>query len=154
MPEISEEDWKEFRRLKAIGKSVLTGLREEGFSGKAFELFKYRKNFLTRDPDDYSVEVVGSFPGDRGDRVDIFLRIENAIIKDARYRTDGCPGAVISASALTDWVIGRDLEKVSSLNVSSILNYLKEGSKGLPEHMHDCCGIAVGSLKDALEKVI
>ncbi len=50
MPEISEEELEELKRLKSVEQSVIAGLREEGFSEKAIEFFRYRKNFLL--PDD------------------------------------------------------------------------------------------------------
>lgn len=152
MPEISEEEHEELKRLKLVEQSVIAGLREEGFSEKALELFRYRKNFLTQYPSEYNADVKGEFTGSCGDHVDIYLKIEENKIEDAKYRTDGCPGAVTSTSALTELVVGKEIEEAKEINVNSIIEYLKEGSGGLPKHMYDCCGIAVGSLRDGIKK--
>lgn len=146
-----KKNLKELERLKLVEQSVIMGLREEGFSEKALELFRYRKNYLTIHPSDYKANVVGSFTGSCGDKVEIYLKIKGDMIKEARFLTDGCPGAVTSASALIELAVGKNTEEARKLNVISITEYLKEGSRGLPKHMYDCCGIAVGALINALK---
>lgn len=147
-----EKKLEEMKRLKLVEQSVITGLKEEGFSEKALELFQYRKNFLIGNLAEYRADVIGSFTGSCGDRVDIYLKIEEDVIKDAKYTTDGCPGAVTSASAVTLLLIGKRVDEAKNLNINSIIEYLKEGQKSLPKHMYDCCGISIGSLKDAIGK--
>jgi|AntAceMinimDraft_9_1070365.scaffolds.fasta_scaffold62080_4 nitrogen fixation NifU-like protein len=147
-----EKKLGEMARLKLVEQSVIAGLREEGFSEKALELFRYRKNFLIGGPEEYEADVVGSFTGSCGDRVDIYLKIEENVIKDAKYTTNGCPGAVTSASAVTLLLIGKRIDEAKNLNIKSVIEYLKKGQKSLPKHMYDCCGIPIGSLKDAVSK--
>jgi NifU-like protein len=81
------------------------------------------------------------------------LRIdkEKGTIEDAKYRTDGCPGAVTSASALTELAKGKRLEETLRLNVDDVVRYLEDGTGSLPKHMWDCCAIAVGSLREAIK---
>jgi len=74
--------------LKTNGKISFNRFEEEKFSEKALELFKCRKNFLTQNPGN----------------------------QDARYRTDGCPGAVTSASALTTLATGKDVKEAKKIN--------------------------------------
>lgn len=148
-----ERKLEELERLKLVEQSVIAGLEEGGFSDKAIELFRYRKNFLL--PDDSlkdEPDIVGSFTGACGDHVEMYLTIDQDIIKDAKFLTDGCPGAVTSASALTGLAMGKDIEEAEKLSVKSVVEYLKEGSRGLPKSMYDCCGIAVGSLRNAIKK--
>lgn len=153
MPEISKEELEELRRLRLVEQSVIAGLREEGFSDKALEYFRYRKNFLLpNDPLKDNPNIVGSFTGACGDHVDIYLKIEGDRIKDAKYLTDGCPGAVTSASALTETIKGKRIDQIIRLRVPDIVGFLKEGPRGLPKHMYDCCGIAIGALRDAIAK--
>lgn len=143
---------EELERLRLVEQSVIAGLKEEGFSDKALELFRYRKNFLIQDPSEYKADVRGSFTGVCGDHVDTYLKIEGNKIKDAKYHTDGCPGAVTSASALAELAIGRTIKEAEKLSVKSVVEYLKKGPKGLPKNMYDCCGIAIGSLRDGIKK--
>lgn len=44
----------------------------------------------------------------------------------------------------------RSLAQARKLGVQDVTKFLKEGSKGLPRNMWDCCGIAVGSLRQAI----
>jgi nitrogen fixation NifU-like protein len=153
MPEISGEELEELRRLTLVEQSVMAGLREGGFSEKALEFFRYRKNFLLPDdPLKDMADVVGKFTGACGDHVDIYLKIDQDIIKDAKFLTDGCPGAVTSASALIEMIKGESTTRASELKVPHVVGFLKEGAKGLPKNMHDCCGIAIGALRDAIAR--
>lgn len=146
-----EKKLEELKRLEQVEKSVISGLREGGFSDKAIGFFRYRRNFLVEgDPLGYSADAIGNFTGSCGDTITIYLRIKGNTIRDAKYRTDGCPGAVTSASALTELIRGKNIEEASKLNVDSVVEFLKEGSRGLPKNMYDCCGIAVGSLRKAI----
>lgn len=145
-----EKKLEEMRRLKLVEQSVIAGLREEGFSEKAVKLFRYRENFLIINPREYEADAVGSFTGSCGDRVDIYLKIEEDIIIDVKYTTDGCPGAVTSASALTSQLIGKSISEAKKLNTNSIVEYLREDQKSLPKHMYNCCEIAVKSVKNAI----
>ena len=151
MPIISKEEFEELKRLREVEESVLVGLREEGFSEKAIELFRCRKNFLTEgDPFQKNADVIGSFAGSCGDQVDTYLKINKNMIEDAKYTTNGCPGVVTSASALTQFVKGNTLEEAGKLTMLDIVEFLKEGNKSLPKH--DCITIAIRSLKDAIRR--
>lgn len=141
----------ELQRLRLVEESVIVGLREEGFSEKAIKLFRYRKNFLTQqDVLKDSADAIGAFTGACGDQITTFLKIDRDLIDDAKYTTDGCPGAVTSASALIEMVKGKRLNEAAMLTVKDVTEFLKEGATGLPKNMWDCCGIAVGSLRQAI----
>jgi transcription termination factor NusB len=43
-----EQKLRDLERLKKVEQSIMVGLKEEGFSDKALDLFRYRKNFLSR----------------------------------------------------------------------------------------------------------
>jgi len=153
MPEVSRKELEELRRLKLVEQSVITGLKEAGFSDKALEFFGYKKNFLLDgDPLKEEADAIGGFTGACGDHVDIYLKIEKGTVKEAKFITYGCSGAVISAAALSEIVKGRNIDRAFRLTVSEVAEFLKEGVKGLPKHVHDCCGIAIGALKDAIAR--
>ncbi|HKJ68050.1 MAG TPA: iron-sulfur cluster assembly scaffold protein [bacterium] len=142
---------QELERLKLVEESVTVGLREEGFSEKAIELFRYRKNFLTQqDPLKDEADAIGSFTGACGDQITTYLKLRGDSIDDAKYTTDGCPGAVTSASALIEMVKGKNINEAAKLVVKDVIEFLKEGSTGLPRNMWDCCGIAIGALRQAI----
>ena len=146
MPEISEKELKELKRLRKVEK-------EEGFSDKALEFFRYRKNFLIEgDELENKADAIGNFTGACGDSVTIYLKISEGKVEDAKYRTNGCPGAVTGASALTEIAKGKTVEEVNKLKISDIVDFLREEDKSLPKHMYDCCGIAIGSLTKAIKQ--
>jgi NifU-like protein involved in Fe-S cluster formation len=150
-----EEKLKELQRLKNVEQSIIVGLKEEGFSDKALDFFRYRKIFLLEgDPLEKNADAIGHFTGKCGDHIDTYLKIdkEKGIIDDAKYRTDGCPGAVTSASALTELAKGKNVEEASKLNVSDVVRSLEDGTGSLPKHMWDCCAMAVGSLREAVKR--
>ena len=153
MPEISREELEELRRLKLVEQSVVTGLKEAGFSDKALEFFGYKKNFLL--DEDFlkrDADAIGGFTGACEDHVGIYLRIEENKIRDAKFVTYGCSGAVISAAALAEMAKNRNIDEAFKLNVSDVVEFLREGSKGLPKHVYDCCNIATGALKDVIAR--
>lgn len=148
-----EEELQELRRLKLVEESVIAGLKEEGFSDKALKYFRYRKNFILEDdPLKENADAKGGFTGSCGDHVDTYLKINGDIIQDTKYMTDGCPGAVTSASAITELAKGKTLEEAKKFTVRDVIADLKEGARGLPRHMYDCCGITVGSLREAIKQ--
>lgn len=148
-----EKELQDFKRLKLVEQSVIAGLKEEGFSDKAVKYFRYRKNFLLDDdPLKENADSVGGFTGTCGDHVDIYLKIDEGVIQDAKYQTDGCPGAVTSASAVTELAKNKTLGEARRVTVKDVVDHLKEGPKGLPKHMYDCCRIAVGSLREAINQ--
>lgn len=42
--------------------------------------------------------------------------------------------------------------KLLAVGIGMGIEHLKEGPRGLPRHMYDCCGIAVGSLREAIRR--
>ena len=154
MPDVSAEELEELKRLQLVEESVIAGLREQDFSEKAIELFRTRRNFiLQEDPLRDQADVIGSYTGSCGDHIELYLDVEDDTIVNARYFTDGCPGAVTSAAALSVIIDGMAIDEARSLGVPDIVDFLEEGSRGLPKNMHDCAGIAVGSLRDAMAEL-
>ena len=136
MPELSE------------GKLEL--LREAGYSEKAI---RYLQNDINvgkiENPD-----AVGDYTGECGDTIRIFLRVNENIIEDAKFIYSGCDGAGTSGSAITELAKGKGFEEAIKLSLGDVLEHLKVGEKSLPESKHDCCEIAIRSLRGAIEKYL
>ena len=150
-----EEKLKELERLKKVEQSLIVGLKEQGFSDKALNFFRFRLNFLLEDDQlEKNADTIGSFSGKCGDHINTYLKINKKgdSIEDAKYRTDGCPGAVTSASVLTELAKDKKLKDAIKLNVVDIVRSLEDGTGSLPKHMWDCCAIAVGSLRVAIKQ--
>lgn len=99
-----------------------------------------------------NADAIGGFTGSCEDHVDIYLRVEENTIRDVKFVTYGCSGAVISADALAEMAKNRNIDKAFKLNISDVVEFLREGSKRLPKNVYGCCSIATGALKDAIAR--
>ena len=68
------------------------------YTDKVKDLYKHPKNVGTIDNAD-AVGEVGSIVC--GDALTLYLKIEDNIIKDAKFQTFGCGSAIASSSAVT-----------------------------------------------------
>ncbi|RLJ03737.1 MAG: iron-sulfur cluster assembly scaffold protein [Candidatus Aenigmatarchaeota archaeon] len=124
-------------------------LKKSGFSDKAVRYITENKNYGEMN----NATVKGSHTGTCGDTIIIYLKLEGDVIKDASFIYTGCAGSAAAGSAITELVKGKTTEKASKLSLKDIIEFYKEGEKGLPEFKYDCGNIAVAALKDALKKV-
>ncbi|MEG1710475.1 MAG: iron-sulfur cluster assembly scaffold protein [Clostridia bacterium] len=81
-----------------------------------------------------------------GDIMEITLRIEDNIIKDAKFKTFGCAAAVATSSTATTMIIGKTLEEAESLKNSDVVEYLE----GLPPQKIHCSVLAEEAIKAAI----
>ena len=81
-----------------------------------------------------------------GDMMRLYLKIENGIIVDAKFKTFGCGAAIASSSILTELLIGKKVEdalKISNEAVAAALG-------GLPPVKIHCSVMAEEAVKAAL----
>ena len=50
-----------------------------------------------------------------GDKLKLYLKIENNVIKDAKFQTFGCGSAVAASSILTEMLIGKTLDEAKKI---------------------------------------
>lgn len=85
--------------------------------------------------------------GSCGDSIELYLRVQDEVITDARFMTNGCMHTIACASALTTLIKGQPVLKAANIS------YLEVEAEvgGLPEdHMH-CATLAEGALTQALQ---
>jgi len=81
------------------------------------------------------------------DVVEIYLLLESEIIKDAKFKVFGCPGAVSTTDAFIDLAKGKTIKKALSISEEDISNMLG----GLPlSHMH-CSRLPIEAFRKAVE---
>ncbi|MDR3216230.1 MAG: Fe-S cluster assembly scaffold protein NifU [Clostridiaceae bacterium] len=82
-----------------------------------------------------------------GDIMQISLRIEDGIIKDAKFKTFGCAAAIATSSVATEMVKGKTIEEALNLKNKEVVEYLE----GLPPQKIHCSVLAEEAIKAAIE---
>ncbi len=81
-----------------------------------------------------------------GDIMKIFLKIENGIIADVKFKTYGCASAIATSSIATEMIKGQPIEKAVELSNKAVV----EALGGLPAHKIHCSVLAEQAVKAAL----
>lgn len=114
------------------------------YSDKVIDHYRNPRNVGKIDNAD-AVGLAGSLAC--GDQLKIYLKIENNIVKDAKFQTFGCGSAVASSSILTEMIIGKTLEEVKKITNQDIADQLD----GLPPEKMHCSVMGYEALEDALK---
>ena len=80
-----------------------------------------------------------------GDVMKLQIRVENGIIKDAKFKTYGCGSAIASSSLVTEWVKGKTLEQAGQIKNAEIAEELS-----LPPVKIHCSILAEDAIKAAI----
>lgn len=81
-----------------------------------------------------------------GDIMKIYLKIENGIVADVRFKTYGCASAIATSSIATEMVKGQPIEKAIELSNKAVV----EALGGLPPHKIHCSVLAEQAIKAAV----
>ena len=81
-----------------------------------------------------------------GDIMKIFLKIENGIIADVKFKTYGCASAIATSSIATEMIKGHPIEDAVALSNKAVV----EALGGLPAHKIHCSVLAEQAIKAAL----
>jgi nitrogen fixation NifU-like protein len=82
-----------------------------------------------------------------GDVMKMFLKIENNIIVDAKFKTFGCGAAVATSSMVTEMVKGKTMEEALKISNKTVA----EALGGLPPIKMHCSVLAEEALRSALK---
>ncbi|HEY7294784.1 MAG TPA: iron-sulfur cluster assembly scaffold protein, partial [Dehalococcoidia bacterium] len=118
-------------------------MAEEAYSDTVLDHFQHPRNAGTLDhPDAVGVTTNPVC----GDTMKLMLRIEDGVIREARWQTVGCPAAIATSSIATEMIVGKDLAGVEQLTREQIA----AAAGGLPPSKLHCSVLA----QDALRKAI
>ncbi len=81
-----------------------------------------------------------------GDVTKIYLKIEDGMITDAKFKTFGCGAAVATSSMATELVKGKTIEEALKLTNSAVA----EALDGLPPAKMHCSVLAEEGIKAAI----
>ena len=87
-----------------------------------------------------------SVTGPCGDTMEIWLKVKNGTISDARFMTDGCSTTIASGSIITELARNKSIGKAQRIGQRDVL----EALGGLPEESQHCALLAANTLKAAL----
>jgi Fe-S cluster assembly scaffold IscU len=81
-----------------------------------------------------------------GDVVQLQIKVEEGIIKDAKFKTFGCGSAIASASYATELIKGKSAEEAAAIRNTDISDYLK-----LPPVKIHCSLLVEEAVRNALD---
>ena len=119
-------------------------LKKSGYSSRAIEYYVRKVN--VGEIKDSSVRF--AYTGPCGDTMEVFLKIESNVIKDAKFQAIGCAGAFVSGSALMELIKEKTLEQAEKIDEEDIINHL--GS--IPKQKIHCACLAKRTLQKAIKQ--
>ena len=81
-----------------------------------------------------------------GDIMKMYLKIDNGVIEDVKFKTFGCGSAIASSSMATELIKGRTIDEALSVTNKSVADALD----GLPPIKMHCSVLAEQAIKSAL----
>ena len=85
-----------------------------------------------------------------GDIMQITMRIEDNVIKGAKFKAFGCAAAVASSSTATGMIIGKTIEEALKLTNKQVIEELN----GLPPQKIHCSVLAEDAIRMAIDSYL
>jgi nitrogen fixation NifU-like protein len=82
-----------------------------------------------------------------GDIMELYIKVKDGIIVDAKFKTFGCGAAIATSSMVTEMVKGKTLEEALKISNKAVA----EALDGLPPVKMHCSVLAEDALKSAIE---
>ena len=113
------------------------------YSEKVMDHFKNPRNFGEIDDADGVGEVGNPVCGDI---MKMYLKIENDVIVDCKFKTFGCGSAIATSSMATELIKGKPVQEALELSNKAVV----EALDGLPARKIHCSVLAEEAIKSAL----
>ena len=114
------------------------------YSEKVMDHFENPRN-VGEIPDADGVGQVGN--PTCGDIMKIYIKVEENVIEDIKFKTFGCGAAIATSSIITELVKGKTVEE--ALKISN--KQVAEALDGLPPKKMHCSNLAADALQSAIE---
>ena len=82
-----------------------------------------------------------------GDIMEMYIKVEDDVIVDAKFKTFGCGAAIASSSMVTEIVKGKSIEEALKISKDEVAGALH----GLPPVKMHCSVLGVEALRKAIE---
>ena len=82
-----------------------------------------------------------------GDIMKIYLKVEDNVIKDVKFKTFGCGAAIATSSMVTELVMGKTLEEALTVTNAAVA----EALDGLPPVKMHCSNLAADAMHEAIK---
>ena len=82
-----------------------------------------------------------------GDIMELYIKVNNNTIVDAKFKTFGCGAAIATSSMVTEMVKGKSIKEALEISNRTVA----EALDGLPPVKMHCSVLAEGALKSAIE---
>lgn len=81
-----------------------------------------------------------------GDIMKMYLKIDNNVITDIKFKTFGCASAIATSSIATEMIKGKSIDEALQLTNKTVV----EALDGLPAHKIHCSVLAEQAVKAAI----
>ncbi|MEE4311365.1 MAG: iron-sulfur cluster assembly scaffold protein [candidate division KSB1 bacterium] len=85
-----------------------------------------------------------------GDHIKVWIRVQDEIITDFKYKVFGCWGAISTTSVISELAIGKTLREAVTLSDDDVIRALG----GIPENKKHCSLLGVQGLKAAIAEFL
>ena len=82
-----------------------------------------------------------------GDLMEMYIKVENDIITDIKFKTFGCGSAIATSSMVTELAIGKTIDEALEITRNDVADELD----GLPPQKMHCSNLAADALHAAIE---
>ena len=116
-----------------------------GYSEKVMDHFRNPRNVGDiENPDGYG--KVGNPVC--GDLMEIYIKVEDDIIKDIKFKTFGCGSAIATSSMVTELAKGMHIDEALKITRNDVADELD----GLPPKKMHCSNLAADALHEAIKE--
>lgn len=115
------------------------------YSDKVIDHYENPRNVGKMDAGDINVGTGMVGAPACGDVMKLQIRVEDGIIRDAKFKTYGCGSAIASSSLVTEWVKGKTLDEAAQIKNTQIAEELS-----LPPVKIHCSILAEDAIKAAI----
>jgi nitrogen fixation NifU-like protein len=117
---------------------------QAGYSKKVMDHFMNPRNVgVIENPDGYG--KVGNPVC--GDLMEMYIKVENDIITDIKFKTFGCGSAIATSSMVTELAKGKHVDEALKITRGNVADELE----GLPPQKMHCSNLAADALHAAIK---